>query len=276
MKKIYVDIYHQYWDVEEMKPVETVLINSNDYNSSVYNSFLEEELHNMLSTVKGDGYFIKIERTPKEEYINIVLVATKEDEMSSEYIHEFFENISKGREPSLEKNFNNNKEVPLYNGAEESGSKVQIYISLEFFDEEEVEELARLFNSKNFEAQLISNETVIYEKGASSVYFNFILEVSTLIGGISGIYALIQAYKNKSGQSHKNINAGQIDWESIKEQVSQFTGINTSDLRGTRFEINEPFIEVVLSNRYKEVIVLCDENFKVIKLHTVNKSQTVI
>lgn len=262
METIFVDVYEQYIDEVDLSVNENIHVMSNSYVSNIEISKIEYDIYHLIPTNKGDGFYIRIHSVGTYHFLSIFLMVG--ETCNIDFITRYFDSISIGT-------FSESQQFSELDSLEE-----KYYLSIDYIQEVEIQEIINLINENNFKAKLKSKEVVIFERGAGSQYINLLLEISTAIGGVSGILALGQYIKGKYDKHFREIYIGAFNFEELILKVSKITGVNSSDIHVRGFKREHDRIKVHMLSRYKDFEVICNKKLEIIEFFTLDKSQTMI
>lgn len=262
METIFVDVYEQYMDEVDLSVIENIHVMNNSYVSNIEISKIEKDIYYLIPTNKGDGFYIRIHSVGNYHFISIFLMVGETCNIN--FITNYFDSISIDT-------FNESQKSLKMDSFEE-----KYYLSIDFIQEVEIQEIINLINENNYKAKLKSKEVVIFERGAGSHHINLLLEISTAIGGLSGILALGQYIKGKYDEHFREINIGTFNFEELILKVSKITGVNASDIHVRGFKREHGIVKVQMLSRYKDFEVICNKELEIIEFNTLDKSQTMI
>ena len=262
METIFVDIYEQYLDEMGLNVIENRRVMSSDYVIKSDIQTLENDIYRLIGTNKGDGFYVEIHSVGKYHFINIFLMVL--EKCNIDYLKNYFELISEDTVIETEK-------ISELNSNEE-----KYFLSIDYIHEEEMQEIINLIHDNDHKVELKSKEVVIFERGAGDHHINLLLEISTGIGGISGLITLGQFIKAKYNEHFREINMGKFNFEELIFSVSKITGVNYSSIYVHGFKVENDIVKVQLKSRYKDFEVFCNKELEIIEFNTLDKSQTMI
>lgn len=258
----FVDVYYQYWDTMGFNPMENKLINNKQFHSDVHIDQLIDSIHHLIGTHKGDGFKIIVNSTKDVHYINILLFETKDNHTNINFLLHYFDSIAMSSDL---KNEHSKNDLRPEND--------KYYISIPYIDMEDIKDIHEFLRSEGYKSEIVSKEIKILEKGASGFEVNVLFEI---IGGISGLISIGEFIKRKFTNDYRKINLGNFDFEKIKLEISNYSGINIQDLQINKFEEVENIINIVVTSRYKDFFVKCNKDLEMIEIQILPKSQTML
>lgn len=271
MFRTFVNVYYQYWDDDWNSPIENDLIYEETFFlDSIDVDSLGSSLNNLIGMNKGDGFYFEIYKLKRDNIINIFLISSKGEEVDIQFVNDFFESISSRPLKYVEQKSTREE------SESESKSEEKYYIYLENVTNEDLQELQNVIREEGFTYASASEEIKIFEKGASNYVMSLLLEVSTLIGGVSGTIALNQYIKSKFEDHSTRTSSGNYDFNRLTARISEITGVNVNDLSVTGFIDEGSILKVKLVSRYKDFEVECDKKLNITSIKTLHKSHTMV
>lgn len=142
-------------------------------------------------------------------------------------------------------------------------------------DQEDIDRLVTLLKEEGIEIEFELRRKSAFERGAGDFHEDLILSVLSAITG-KLTEAVFDKVQNKFS-ARRNLRLHTIDIERLKEYVTHKTSINVNDLKVRSIKTLEAGLtEVILTSRYKDVVVTADQSYKHIDFNVVQKTQTLI
>lgn len=251
-KQIYIDFYKPIWDEVQMHYKEVQHIKGLEVVTDIdFNTILE----NLKKYLGGDGFYITIEEFDTVCFINVVTYFHQDIKELEEYIA----TLSKGTLIT--------KEDKIARA---------IYLSVDSVSgQEDIDRLVKLLNEEEIEIEFELRRKSSFERGAGDFHEDLIFSVFSAVTG-KLTEAVIDKVQNKFS-ARRNLRLHTIDIERLKEYVAHKTSINVNDLKVRSIKtLEDGLTEVILTSRYKDVVVTVDKSYKKVAFDVVQKTQTLI
>jgi hypothetical protein len=281
LMKYTIDIYKEHWDFENLKIEKSLLVWSAKGKTERTFIFLRHELHELIGRKLGDGFRIKLNTNSEVLSINIFLIEDLEDEIDIEFIKDFIKNIDEDsfeEEDIVEKNeYAKKREFLLGNlfPDQVSNNEERIYISHHLIEDSDLKEISNLLKEEDIEANLVSINVDIYERGASGLELQLIVEVANMIAATHAIVT-IGAYYKKKYSIGESKSTKLLNQDALLKKISEEYYINRNDLTITSIGKDEGLTHVTVSSRYKEFQVVYDSEMSIKKFNVTNYQKTSI
>lgn len=259
MNNLFIDLYEQQWDLEGIKPEKNHHKFAGDFFYEKTLKDLENEIHMLIGKEFGDGYYIVINSYTNRYFINIFIMQT----------------LSNNNYLFLENHFdkNNNNISPHENISQ---YKASTYMAIDYVDGEELKELKNLLKKEEIRAETLAEEVRVFEKGASGLDYTILLEIPEMLSTISSVIQIGQFIVNKYSMRDKEVQVKNVDIRKLIENVSSLSGVNMQDLYFSNLEKEDGDSVILLTSRYKDFYIKCDNNSEIIEYNELKKSQTLL
>lgn len=228
---------------------------------------ITNQLKVLIFEYYNDGLYIRTEEFDNICYLNIILLSGKEYEFLLPYLKSL--NAAKTNEKLM---------------TEETIDYSKVYLSIDYVEEKEIKKLQEDLNNLNIESKLYHVESNTYERGASDFYIKILLGLGlvTAKGFVTGaseeLGKKLMSPILEKFRPYQNTGINSINNEELITYISQQTRINERDLhiKSVKNIEDENMVEVLIVNRYKEIVVKCTNDLKTINYEIKNKTQTMI
>lgn len=279
--KYTVDIYKEHWDFENLKIMKSLLVWSAKGKTEKTIISLRHELHQLIGRNLGDGFRIKLNTNGDVLGISIFLFEGSEDEINIDFIKDFIKDIDEGsfkEEDTVEKNVNAKKEEFLLRNLfpdQVNNNEERFYISYDLLEDSDLEEISTLLKEEDIEANLISINVDIYERGASGLELQLIVDVANVIAAAHALVTIGAYYKKKYGIGElKSVKL--LNQDALLRKISESYYINYNDLTITNIKEHEGLTNVTITSRYKEFQVVYNSEMVMKELTVTNYQETSI
>ncbi|WP_214835080.1 hypothetical protein [Exiguobacterium sp. E4787] len=251
-KQIYIDFYKPIWDEVQMHYNEVQHMKDLEVITDIDLDTILESLKKYLG---GDGFYITIEEFDSICFINVVTYFHQDIKELEEYVTTLSKDTLITKENEIEH---------------------AIYLSVDSIsDQEDIDRLVTLLKEEGIEIEFELRRKSAFERGAGDFHEDLILSVLSAITG-KLTEAVFDKVQNKFS-ARRNLRLHTIDIERLKEYVTHKTSINVNDLKVRSIKTLEAGLtEVILTSRYKDVVVTADQSYKHIDFNVVQKTQTLI
>jgi len=211
---------------------------------------------------KGDGLDLEIHSTKSGTYIDIeLLVDEEENESDIDYLINFLEPYK------LEL-----QEIEKQDKSPSFGS----YIYIQYSTPDDLETIINIFKEKNIEVQMITETRKTFESGAGDFWLGYLLGIASSATW-DGLKHTFTKLKNQNDTHYRTIQIGSIDVDSLRENVSRYSGINKQDLVLISFEeVETGLYEVRFRSRYRKINVHSNVQGHISSLRIIENSQSQI
>lgn len=254
-KSVYIDIYHSLFDDDGLTTKDLAHLYKMNITTDIDIGKIVNQVKLLIFKQYGDGLYIKAEEFEDFCYLNIVIMFGKE----YNFIAEYLESINMSQEMNLNTLVN-----------------PKFFLSVDyFFSQQETAELQEILHDFGIDTKVYFIERKAFERGAGDYHENVVLSLIT--GSAQAIGSRVTNYLIDKFSDHQNARINSVNTDTILGHISKETGINKQDLHLTKTKnISDEKIEIIITNRYKNIKVLYDKNSNSISYEVSHKTQTMI
>ena len=261
-KLIYVDFYKPNFDEYGLSVIDVKHLKAIEIFTDISVQEIVFKMRQLIFEKYGDGLYINAEEFDLLCYLNVSVYFGEDISSMLAYLNE----ISLPKKADIEDSIiEMNEEVTLF--------------SVDYAENKDIEELKSELKLLGIDWSLYLEGQSAFERGAGNYhqYFMFVLSNFTA-GAINGIGKRTWNKLANKFEDYQNPKVSKVNPYTIKNHVSEISGINKHDLRITKISsLGDTELEIGVTSRYKEFIMRYDKESKTFtQYEEKDKSQTMI